>query len=94
MIEDVTPFFTDFADTAIVNGVEVPVIFDAKREDAFGMSGPRPAIVFPSAPSDDSSVVPPLAAVGDLVTVGGTSYVIAEIDRSDPAVTVAILREV
>jgi len=93
VIEDVTPFFTEFADTAIVNGVEVPVIFDAKREDAFGMSGPRPAIAFPSAPSD-SYVVPPLAAVGDLVAVGGASYVIAEIDRSDPAVTVAILREV
>lgn len=93
MIEDVTPFFTEFADTAILNGVEVPVIFDAKREDALGMSGPRPAITFPSATSD-SFFVSPLAAVGDSVTVGGTSYVIAEIDRSDPAVTVAILREV
>jgi hypothetical protein len=84
--EIAAPFFADFSQPVTIAGVETAAIYDEKYESVLGMGGGRPALLFPS-----SAV--PFAAVGDYVTVGGISFVIAEVDRSDPLVTVAVLRE-
>jgi hypothetical protein len=87
MLQEVAaPFFADFAQPVTIAGVETNAIYDAKYETVLGMGGGRPALIFPSS-------VVTSAAVGDYVTVGGISFVIAEVDRTDPLVTVAVLRE-
>jgi hypothetical protein len=90
-VEDLTAFFNtaEFADLAVLAGVEVPGIFDKQylvEGAGMGFAATRPALTLPTAS------VPPNPAGLPLV-VNETSYTVVGIDPdgSDRAVTVLLL---
>jgi len=76
MFDDLTPFYRDFGSSVTVAGVSTTGIFDISTPDSFG-------IVASTIPSlrVSASVA---AAVGDAVTAGGSSWVVAAIHAVDP----------
>lgn len=73
--EDLTPFYADFSVAATVAGVGVSGIFDEETPDSFGLaSGQKAALRVPAGV---------VAAVGDVVVVGGDTYAVAAIHNAD-----------
>lgn len=77
MLEDLSPFFStaEFADTAIIGGTEVRVIFERPFADPFGgvVDSTQPQCLAPSA-----SVLH--ARQGASVVIGGQAYTVERIE--------------
>ena len=91
LTETFDPFFTDFAQTATVGGVEVMVIFDAAYEAAnvgsMVMASTQPAITL-------ATVKVPASAVGQTVVVAGKSYTIAAHEPDGTGISVLYIEAV
>lgn len=81
--DEFDPFYGDFAEAAVVNGVSVQGIFSSSTADSFGF-------VQSSAPSLRMSATK-AAAVGSVVTVGARSYQVAAIHDPDGTGTEKLL---
>ncbi len=88
MVEDLSPFFADFAVTATVDGASVSAIFDngyqASAVGALGMASSMPTLTLPTA-----SV--PASPVGKAVVVAGISYTVAEHQPDGSGVSTLVL---
>jgi len=87
-VEDLSPFFTDFAETVEVDGVEIDAIYSSDYEvlNVHGeVESSMPGIFCKS--SDVS-----LCVHGSIVTVRGKTYEVVEIKRNDDATTDLVLR--
>lgn len=74
-VEDLAPFYAEFAEAVTVNAVAVSGIFDRVPGDAFGLAPTtRATLRVPSSVS---------AAVGQSVVRGAETFTIAAIDDAD-----------
>lgn len=85
-VEDAAPFLTDFGVAATVGGVSLTGIFDNAYADPFGMV----AATSPVLLAADSDVA--AAEIGDLVSVGGGTYAVAEIQPDGTGMTRLMLK--
>lgn len=75
-----------FAVSVTVDGVACSAIFDNANADTFGIvANTQPTLLL-------ASDAAPLAAVGDAVSVAGTSYTIAEIQPDGTGMTRLLLK--
>jgi len=82
--ENLSVFFTDFAETVTVSGSSFLAIFDNAYVDALGVAGTRPALTCKT--SDVSGVVFDAAA-----TVRTISYKVVGIEPDGTGITVLLL---
>lgn len=74
--EDLAPFFADFGEACVVDGVTVTAIFNTGSEVAVGeVLTAAPTLELPASVS---------AAEGDSVTVRGTTYTVRQVVDQAP----------
>ena len=85
-VEDLAPFFVDWAIDAVIGGVTVPGIFDKTYLESMGIvAGSNPVLLVPASVS---------AAEGTAVSVNGTSYTVASVEPDGTGLTILQLEAV